>query len=179
VINYEITKADPLTMQFHIVYRKEGFPDYVFGNALPPEYTEESLHGLAQDNAVYASEYWEHWEATKDQAVEFENPKGQVKDIVREASPDYDTLTETLKETVSENDTTITYTYTVVPLSVEEKAAAVRQKRMMLLVDTDRYGLADRGTAQEWIDYRQALRDIPQQEGFPVNVTWPIKPLEG
>ena len=29
---------------------------------------------------------------------------------------------------------------------------------------------------QEWIDYRQALRDIPAQEGFPDTITWPIKP---
>ena len=27
-----------------------------------------------------------------------------------------------------------------------------------------------------WLDYRQALRDIPQQAGFPENVTWPTKP---
>ena len=29
---------------------------------------------------------------------------------------------------------------------------------------------------QVWIDYRQALRDIPQQPGFPDNVTWPTAP---
>lgn len=27
-----------------------------------------------------------------------------------------------------------------------------------------------------WIDYRQALRDIPQQAGFPHSVTWPQEP---
>jgi hypothetical protein len=27
-----------------------------------------------------------------------------------------------------------------------------------------------------WLDYRQALRDIPQQPGFPDNVTWPTAP---
>lgn len=27
-----------------------------------------------------------------------------------------------------------------------------------------------------WATYRQALRDIPSQEGFPWNVTWPEKP---
>lgn len=166
-------------MQFHIVYSKEGFPNYVFANALPPEYTEASLHELAQANAAFASEYWAHWEATRDAAVEFENPTGQAKDVVKQASPDYDTLTEKLEEVITEDDTSITYSYNVVPCTVEEKAAAVRHKRMVLLHDTDRYGLADRGTAQEWLDYRQALRDIPQQEGFPVNVVWPVKPLEG
>lgn len=29
---------------------------------------------------------------------------------------------------------------------------------------------------QEWADYRQALLDVPQQEGFPSSVTWPTKP---
>lgn len=30
----------------------------------------------------------------------------------------------------------------------------------------------------DWAKYRQALRDIPQQEGFPFNITWPDKPEE-
>jgi hypothetical protein len=29
---------------------------------------------------------------------------------------------------------------------------------------------------KEWKDYRKALRDIPEQEGFPLNVEWPIEP---
>lgn len=28
----------------------------------------------------------------------------------------------------------------------------------------------------EWQQYRQALRDITAQEGFPYNITWPTKP---
>ena len=28
----------------------------------------------------------------------------------------------------------------------------------------------------EWQTFRQALRDIPDQAGFPANVTWPSKP---
>lgn len=28
----------------------------------------------------------------------------------------------------------------------------------------------------EWATYRQALRDIPQQAGFPTDITWPTKP---
>lgn len=29
---------------------------------------------------------------------------------------------------------------------------------------------------QQWQDYRQALRDIPQQTGYPENVIWPELP---
>ncbi len=28
----------------------------------------------------------------------------------------------------------------------------------------------------EWATYRQALRDLPEQEGFPLEVTFPTKP---
>lgn len=28
----------------------------------------------------------------------------------------------------------------------------------------------------EWAEYRHALLDVPQQEGFPINITWPTKP---
>lgn len=31
-------------------------------------------------------------------------------------------------------------------------------------------------TKQVWRDYRQALLDVPQQAGFPVDITWPTKP---
>lgn len=31
---------------------------------------------------------------------------------------------------------------------------------------------------QEWLDYRQALRDVPQQSGFPDDITWPTAPNE-
>lgn len=30
----------------------------------------------------------------------------------------------------------------------------------------------------EWATYRQALRDLPKQEGFPLNITFPTKPGE-
>lgn len=29
---------------------------------------------------------------------------------------------------------------------------------------------------QEWADYRQQLRDIPNQSGYPFNVVWPTQP---
>ena len=28
----------------------------------------------------------------------------------------------------------------------------------------------------EWVTYRQLLRDVPEQEGFPFNIIWPTKP---
>jgi len=58
---------------------------------------------------------------------------------------------------------------------VVANAIQVRADRDALLVASDYMALADRIT-DEWRTYRQALRDLPAQEGFPTNVTWPDKP---
>lgn len=55
--------------------------------------------------------------------------------------------------------------------------ADVRAERNRLLTECDWTQLADvPELAIKWMTYRQALRDIPQQEGFPENVIWPEKP---
>ena len=56
----------------------------------------------------------------------------------------------------------------------------VRLERNKLLSDTDHLIQADYPISdekkQEIKVYRQALRDIPQQDGFPDNIVWPDKP---
>ena len=56
------------------------------------------------------------------------------------------------------------------------KAEEVRQERNSLLSETDWMALNDVTMTDEWRTYRQALRDISSQEGFPNDVTWPTKP---
>ena len=55
-------------------------------------------------------------------------------------------------------------------------AASVRSQRQPLLVETDFNSLLDRTLTTEMAAYRQALRDVPTQAGFPNNITWPTKP---
>lgn len=52
----------------------------------------------------------------------------------------------------------------------------VRAHRDMLLIATDYWCLSDRTPTQAQLDYRQALRDVTAQSGFPDNVVWPTKP---
>ena len=52
----------------------------------------------------------------------------------------------------------------------------VRNKRDRLLSDTDWMALSDVTMSAEMTSYRQALRDITAQEGFPYSVNWPTKP---
>ncbi len=58
----------------------------------------------------------------------------------------------------------------------------IRAKRERLLQETDWTLLRALETGDsvptEWSVYRQALRDVPQQPGFPEDVEWPELPQE-
>ena len=88
-----------------------------------------------------------------------------------------------------------TNTVQVVPLSAEEQtlfdaaqaeyeagadarlAFEVRKERDIRLRGSDWAILEDTPTDKVvWQTYRQALRDVPQQEGFPQEIIWPEKP---
>ncbi len=55
-------------------------------------------------------------------------------------------------------------------------AKHVRQERDRLLAETDYLALSDVTMSDAWKTYRQNLRDIPAQSGFPNSVTYPTKP---
>lgn len=65
-------------------------------------------------------------------------------------------------------------------LETVDNASAVRAERDRLLTACDWTQLADSpldaASMALWQNYRQALRDIPQQAGFPDSVEWPEKP---
>lgn len=59
-------------------------------------------------------------------------------------------------------------------------AASARQKRDRLIATTDYLVTPDYPIESDRLakvkTYRQALRDIPEQAGFPRTITWPEKP---
>lgn len=58
-----------------------------------------------------------------------------------------------------------------------QKAADVRAQRDRLLTASDWTQVADAPVDKTtWATYRQALRDVPGQEGFPWDVAWPDQP---
>lgn len=70
------------------------------------------------------------------------------------------------------------YPVTIEPFFTnEELAAEARLQRDELLKGSDWTQLPDAPVNhQAWSDYRQALRDIPEQSGFPTDINWPEKP---
>ena len=77
------------------------------------------------------------------------------------------------------------YTVRVEPLTAAELqqrtdavAASVRADRNARLTASDFTQVADysKQDQQQWRQYRQQLRDVPQQAGFPRSVVWPTVP---
>jgi hypothetical protein len=60
----------------------------------------------------------------------------------------------------------------------DEASGVIKITRNELLVESDWTQLPDviLANKQDWAVYRQALRDIPQQSGYPFNIIWPVKP---
>lgn len=179
MISYEIVEVSPVNQRLRIMYTKEGCVDYSYVEALPPSFTVEMLQEIAEDRVSHAVTFWEHINTASEVEVT-ENMlfSGTVKDHVYEEAPDYDTATQKLVKTTTETETTITHSYTIQSLTEQEIIDALRSKRTALLRATDMWGIADRGMSDEMRAYRQALRDIPQQEGFPDTIVWPIRPLD-
>lgn len=64
-------------------------------------------------------------------------------------------------------------------LDRESQAMNIRSTRNRLLTDSDWTQVADAPVdKQAWGTYRQALRSITEQEGFPWTVQWPRSPTD-
>jgi len=62
-------------------------------------------------------------------------------------------------------------------LETEAKAQQVRRQRDNRLAASDWTQVSDAPVdKQAWAVYRQALRDVSDQAGFPNQITWPLKP---
>ena len=73
----------------------------------------------------------------------------------------------------------------IVPVLTEEQLGTqVREQRDSLLeevvdkMNPMRWGTLSEPQKDAWRAYRQALLDVPQQEGFPTNIVWPEAPRE-
>ena len=95
-----------------------------------------------------------------------------------EDRPSYNSLIEdTVLNTPTEVDGAWTQSYSVVQKPQEDVEINIRRQRNNLLSESDWTQVADAPVDKAaWATYRQALRDITDQEGFPFNVRFPTKP---
>jgi len=104
-----------------------------------------------------------------------------VDDIIFNISPK---LKGGVLTALSENEAidTAKVNFNILKRKTEFEEAGVRGKRDRLLTNTDwvvvKYKELGKAVPAAWKTYRQALRDITEQEGFPHDVTFPEEPTE-
>lgn len=100
----------------------------------------------------------------------------------RPSEPTFDPLIEIISDGAFEvqEDGSWALGWSVDRISQEVAERNVRNERQRRLRETDDYTLAQLTTLKpmplEISQYQTALRDVPQQAGFPYSVTWPTKP---
>lgn len=105
--------------------------------------------------------------------------------VSNDPAPTYDPTTQRVvkSNTPVLRDGSWVLTKSVVQLTADQitsktltAAKIARARRTKLLQETDWCACSDVTMSAEMTTYRQALRDVPAQEGFPHNITWPTKP---
>lgn len=143
--------------------------------SLPESWTDATLEalGVTRVAKVAAPDVGEWQVAVKD-GVEEVDGVWQEKWVTQEM------FTEYTEEVTDDQGVTTTNVVTVQDQKDAKTAANTaaleateRAKRDDLLKATDHYGLSDVTMSDAMTTYRQALRDVPQQAGFPQTITWP------
>jgi hypothetical protein len=92
--------------------------------------------------------------------------------------PSYNNLTEdTVLNTPTEVNGAWIQSYSVVQKSQEDAERNIREQRNFLLSESDWTQVEDAPVDKTvWATYRQTLRDITSQVGFPFHTIFPTKP---
>jgi hypothetical protein len=109
--------------------------------------------------------------------------------VVEQSQPTFNPATQKVVQNEQPTfvDGVLSLGWTIVDLSAQEqaemtsqKAKSLRQTRDEKLKETDWMVIRSAETsvalAADWATYRQALRDVTAQTGFPWTITWPDAP---
>jgi len=97
--------------------------------------------------------------------------------IVEAAAPTVDSKTHRQSQSIQQVNGVWTQVWGAEQLAQDTASANVRGYRDNLLTDSDWTQVADAPVDKTaWATYRQALRDVTSQAGFPWAVEWPEQP---
>jgi hypothetical protein len=133
--------------------------------------TNEVLEALGADVVLEGPQATggDHYQYSQASGVEQIDGKWYTKHILGPVFTD--TIVEGVTTTAAEHETAYK------AQKDAEQAKSVRQSRSEKLADSDWTQVADAPVDKTvWATYRQALRDITAQSGFPWSVTWPDAP---
>jgi hypothetical protein len=152
---YTVILADPARKYLSVVYQAEGRDDFtkIF---MPIDWSEERLRGLIEE---YSSEVLRHWLYQEEEA----DTKCPIPVDVPQSASNEPMPVDYIHDHLA-------------PPTLSERRKSLRDA---LLRHTDYLALTDSPEMPvEVADYRQALRDVPNQPEFPNKIVWPAWPSE-
>jgi len=145
------------------------------------ECTDEDVQARLAQLGDYQAEgvYNITWSDSKDTFVMTTDMDGKSVKVVESEEKDEDPESETYGEVTKTN-------YKMSHFSgndsdknarlLADKWTAVRRDRDSKLAETDYLALSDSTLASDMKTYRQALRDVPEDNADPDDISWPTKP---
>lgn len=174
---YEILDFVPVDSRARVVFEKEGSLPY-YKIFMLVSFDPEEIKQQIEDYSPIVFNHWDKADVapaanplTGKQSATYEKPK-EVR-VVEEREPLNDPIMEMYVDLVTETEDEIIYSTVLEPRPEEGQAGVAREMRNYELKLTDQFALTDRTLSPEMREYRQALRDVPQQAGFPQNIEWP------
>jgi hypothetical protein len=93
-----------------------------------------------------------------------------VDGVIRDATPEEILQFEIDKERFIQNQLAIS----LIKKRTERNDLLMKSDWIELPSSASRLSQAE---IDSWLEYRQKLRDVPQQQGFPENIVWPTFPV--
>jgi hypothetical protein len=155
-----------------VMYEGE-FRQLHFGLGLPKVLTEAIINEWGADIVFEGPQAsgGTVYQYSMRQGVEQIEGKWYTKYILGPVFTDTPATEETPAKTAAENEAAYQ------AMKDAEQAKSVRQQRDAKLAECDWTQLADAPVDKAvWATYRQTLRDVPTQEGFPWTITWTDAP---
>lgn len=194
-ITWEIMEAMPEYELLTVKYSNEA-GQQLWRNHNPMDWSRELILTMVEGYAPHAVAFFERTAARSADVME-EIPTtgeveseaqefifGEIPDTIIPDPPEFDEWTqraEVLPAEVGDPE----HEWQVIDLTAEEQqelihdaSQGLRWQRNQLLLESDFFNFPDACVAnvQEWLDYRQALRDVPDQPNFPKAFGWPERP---
>lgn len=143
------------------------------GTSFPQIISEETLNEFGADVVFEGPQAsgGDHYQYSQSAGVEQIDGKWYTKYILGPVFTDTPAVGDRPAKTAAENEAAYKATKDA------EQATSMRQTRNNMLKESDWTQITDATVdKQTWATYRQALRDVTSQVGFPWTITWPDAP---
>lgn len=195
-IKWRIENAQPEYELLTVAYSNDDGLEY-WKNFNPREFSAEEIVSYIEGFAPHVVGFFERVSARKADVMEAVPTEGEYEcdaqriyvgetmpDTVIPEEPEYDPFTQRLELSEQEAGDP-EHSWSIIDKTEEEQlqfmeavAFENRLRRNQLLLESDFFNFPDACVAnvQDWLDYRQALRDVPGQPDFPKKIIWPERP---